>query len=59
MFISLRCLSHLLLVKPILEVDVELLDNEFVNGCREGDKVLYVSSFDKNGTNMDNGNVKT
>lgn len=32
----------LLLVHPILEVNVQLLEREFVNGCREGDRVLYV-----------------
>lgn len=43
-------LCHLFLLpllRPILEVDVQLLENEFINGYREGDKVLYVSHFIK------------
>ena len=31
------------MVRPILEFDVQLLDNEFLNEYREGDRVLYVS----------------
>jgi hypothetical protein len=41
-------LCHLFLlplVRLILEVVVQLLENEFVNGYREGDRVLYVSHF--------------
>lgn len=37
------------LIHPILEVDVQLLGNEFVNGCRECDRVLYVSIEDNHG----------
>ena len=33
-------------MRPILEIDVQLLENEFVNGYREGDRVLYVSPYD-------------
>jgi hypothetical protein len=29
------------------------LENEFVNGSREGDRVLYVSPYDKDGNTMD------
>ena len=38
----LRCLP---LVRPIIEVEVQRLECEFVMGYREGDRVLYVSSF--------------
>ena len=37
------------LVRLVLEVDVQLLKNEFVNGYQEGDRVLYVSPYDKDG----------
>jgi hypothetical protein len=40
-------------VRPILTIDVQLLENEFVNGYREGDRVLYVSSYDKDENTMD------
>ena len=30
------------LVRPILKIDVQLLENEFINEYREGDCVLYV-----------------
>ena len=40
-------------VRPILEINVHLLKNEFVNGYREGSKVLYVSPYDKDGNTMD------
>jgi hypothetical protein len=40
-------------VRLILEIDVQLLENEFVNGSREGDRVLYVSSYNKDGNTMD------
>ena len=39
-------LVSLPLVRPILEVDVQLLENEFVNGYREDNKILYVSVVD-------------
>lgn len=38
----LRCLP---LVRPINEVDVSRLENEFVNGYRDGDRALYVSPY--------------
>ena len=31
------------LVRPILEFGIQVLENEFLNGYREGDCVLYVS----------------
>lgn len=40
-------------VRPILKIDVQLLKNKFVNGYRKGGRVLYVSSYDKNGNIMD------
>jgi hypothetical protein len=40
-------------VRPILAIDVQLLVNEFVNGYREGDRVLYVFPYDKDGNTMD------
>ena len=51
--IPLCRLIPLSIVRPILEIDVQLLKNEFVNGYREGGRVLYVSSYDKNGNTMD------
>ena len=45
--IPLCRLIPLSVVRPILEIDVQLLENEFVNGYREGDRVLYVSLYDK------------
>ena len=33
------------LVRPINEVDVQRLENEFVNGYREGDRCMYVSIY--------------
>lgn len=36
-------------VRPIIETDVCKLANEFVKGYREGDRVLYVSPYGKNG----------
>ena len=29
------------MVRPILEIDVQLLENEFLNGYRIDDRVLY------------------
>lgn len=39
----------LAIVRPLLEVNVQLLHNEFVNECWDGDEMLYVSMFDKDG----------
>ena len=40
------CRLHCLpLVRPINEVDVTRLENEFVMGYREGDRALYVSPY--------------
>jgi hypothetical protein len=38
----LRCLP---LVRPIIEVDVSRLENEFIMGYRDGDRALYVSRY--------------
>ncbi len=38
----LRCLP---LVRPINEVEVSRLENEFVMGYRDGDRAMYVSSY--------------
>jgi hypothetical protein len=45
-------LEPLPLVRPILEFDVQLLENEFLNGYREGDRVLYVSIVNDRGKNL-------
>lgn len=34
------------LVRPIIEQDVQKLENEFVKGYRDGDRVMYVSLYD-------------
>lgn len=41
------------IVHPILEEDVRLLDNEFINGFGEGDRVLYVSLTDNKDNQSD------
>jgi hypothetical protein len=38
----LRCLP---LVRPINDVDVDRLENEFMMGYRDGDRALYVSPY--------------
>lgn len=35
------------LVRPIIEQDVRKLENDFARGYREGDRVIYVSLYDK------------
>ena len=37
------------MVRPIIEQDVRKLENEFVKGYREGDRVLYVSLYGSSG----------
>lgn len=39
----LRCLP---LLRLINEIDVAQLENEFVIGCHDGDRALYVSPYD-------------
>lgn len=36
-------------VRPVSEVEIQKLENEFVHGYREGDRVLYVSVYDYKG----------
>ena len=43
--IPLCRLQYLLLVRPISEVNVQRLENDFVMGYRDGDRVLYVSAY--------------
>ena len=50
----LRCLP---LVRPISEVEVNRLENEFVMGYREGDRALYVSPFDNLDQDLDVSNA--
>lgn len=47
--IPLCHLKTLVVGHPILEVYVHLLENEVVNGHKEGDRVLYVSIMDNEG----------
>jgi hypothetical protein len=52
-FIPICRLVSLAVVRHVLEVDVQFLENEFINGYREGDKVLYVSVYDKKGNQFE------
>ena len=45
------CLEPLPLVRPILEFDVQLLENEFLNKHKEVDRLLYVSIINDCGEN--------
>lgn len=47
--IPICCLNPLQLVGPVLKVDVQSLENEFVNEYREGNMVLYVFIEDDKG----------
>ena len=48
------CQLHTLpLVRPINEVDVQQLENEFVTGYRDGDRVLYVSIYNDKAETLD------
>ena len=53
LFVSLCRLVVLLLVRPILEGDVQLLETEFSNGYQKGDRVLYVSIAKNDGSCLD------
>ena len=46
-------LRTLLLVRPINEVDVQRLENEFVTGNRDGDRVLYVAIYNDKAETLD------
>ena len=39
-------------VRLILDFDVQLLDNEFLNGYREGDRIFCVSIINDRGENL-------
>ena len=45
-------LEPLPLVRKILECDVQLLENEFLNGYRDGDRVLYISIVNDRGETL-------
>ena len=57
--IPLCRLIPLPIVRPILEIIVLFLGNEFVNGYREGDRILYVSLYDKDGGTINIRHVDT
>ena len=46
-------LRTLPLVRPINEVDVQRLENKFVTGYRDGDRVLYVSIYNNKAESLD------
>lgn len=49
-------------VRSILEIDVQLLEYEFVNGCRESDRYIesyMYAPFDKDGRAEDFNGAKT
>ena len=45
-------LESLPLVRPFLKYDIQLFENEFLNGYREGDRVLYVSIVNNSGKRL-------
>ena len=51
--IPLCQLQALPLVRPINEVDVQCLENKFVNGYRDGDRVLYVALYNNRKDSLD------
>ena len=51
--IPLCRLCTLPLVRPINEVDVQWLENEFVTGYRDGNRVLYVSIYNDRAETLD------
>ena len=51
--IPLCRLRTLPLVRPINEVDVQRLENEFVTGYRDGDRVLYVAIYNDKAETLD------
>ena len=57
LLIPLCCFHILSLVQPIIEGDVQRLENEFVNGYREGDRVLYVSPYNNFDRSLDISNA--
>ena len=51
--IPLCRLRTLPLVRPINKVDVQRLENEFVTGYRDGDRVLYVAMYNDKAETLD------
>ena len=51
--IPLCWLRTLPLVRPINKVDVQRLENEFVTGYRDGDRVMYVSIYNDKAETLD------
>ena len=45
-------LVSLAVVRHVFEVDVHLLESEFINDYRGGDRVLYVSIYDQKAINL-------
>ena len=41
------------IVRSILEIDFEFLKNEFINVYMKGDKILYISPYNKDGKTID------
>lgn len=40
-------------MRLILEIDLEFLKNEFINVYMKGDRILYISPYDKDGKTID------
>jgi hypothetical protein len=53
MCIPLCRMRALPLVRPVNEVDVQRLENEFVTGYRDGDRAMYVSNYDNHDRTLD------
>ena len=51
--IPLCRLRTLPLVRPINKVDMQRLENEFVTGYRDGDRVLYVAMYNDKAETLD------
>ena len=45
-FIFICHLVLLVVARLVFEVDMKFLDSKFINGYREGDRVLYISIYD-------------
>lgn len=41
------------IVRPMLKINIQLLENKFVDAYREGGMILYVSSYNKNENTID------
>ena len=51
--IPLCCMIPFPLIRPINEVDVECLENEFFTSYRDGNHTMYVSIFNNHGQMVD------